>query len=131
MFCLILCRYVLFAALLQTSNAHSQNEYVSSDENNGCIFSDETMTSISLDEICDERLGSSCYVLVTEAMMWEAAKNCCQTIGGHLAIIESCEENDLIRQLVTRGKFLVLVQMVDRCARIILTVLAVYRIGTP
>ena len=45
-------------------------------------------------------------MLVTEALTWTAAVDRCQTIGGHLVVIDSDEENDLIHQ-VTQSKYLV------------------------
>ena len=43
-------------------------------------------------------------MLVTEALTWEAARDRCLDMDGHLAVIESAEENDLIQQ-VTLSKF--------------------------
>ena len=78
-------------------------------------------------ETCDVRLGSSCYVLVTEALTWADARDRCLAMGGHLAVIESAEENDLIHQ-VTLSKFLVFLPKMDRHAWMFSLVIILKRI---
>ena len=54
--------------------------------------------------MCDGRSGSSCYVIFPELLTWQGARNSCEAAGGHLATIESQEENDVIQNIAV-GKF--------------------------
>ena len=49
---------------------------------------------------CDATYLSSCYIFVTEKLTWESARRKCHSMGGHLATIDSQEENNVIHRLV-------------------------------
>ena len=50
--------------------------------------------------VCDATYLSSCYIFVTELLTWESARSRCQSMGGHLATIDSQEEKNVIYRMV-------------------------------
>ena len=55
-------------------------------------------------DTCQARHQKSCYQVVTDTKTWADAATNCQSLGGHLAVIESLYENDIIQKLLI-GKF--------------------------
>ena len=53
-----------------------------------------------ISDVCAGRHGNSCYIVVNEELTWQQASNRCQAMGGHLATIESKEENEAVRRIV-------------------------------
>ena len=48
-------------------------------------------------------LGASCYIVEEQVLTWDAASARCVQLGGHLAIIESEAENQVLTGLI-QGK---------------------------
>jgi len=61
----------------------------------GAAVDDGTEVFVPLPgEPCSRVLGSSCYELFDELVSWDVAEQSCLAWGGHLASVESLEENE-------------------------------------
>ncbi len=50
-------------------------------------------------------LDSSKYYISNEQMTWKEAKTACENAGGHLVVINSKEENDLVTEIISSGYY--------------------------
>ena len=62
----------------------------------------KTYSFISVE--CDAVLGTSCYIVEEQVLTWEAASARCVELGGHMVIIESEDENQVITGLIQGNK---------------------------
>lgn len=58
------------------------------------------MNNIPVDAV---RFGENYYKLYSEVVTWNAAKNRCQALGGHLVTVESEQENSFLHSLLRRS----------------------------
>ena len=52
-----------------------------------------------------DKIGDSCYHLVSEKYTFEEGKKMCQKTGGYLLAIQSSKENDAVAAAYEMGKF--------------------------